>query len=73
VLCLPPCSLLGFPIQFIGLVVTPYLALRYFVNKEAEPLEDAEVGDQASPCGAGGGVGVRAGARRFWSLEIEPS
>jgi hypothetical protein len=34
--------LLGFPIQFIGLVVTPYLALRYFVNKEAEPLEDAE-------------------------------
>lgn len=25
-----PCSLLGFPIQFLGLVVTPYLALRYY-------------------------------------------
>lgn len=40
---LPPCcSLLGFPIQFIGLVVTPYLALRYYVKGEASPLDDAE-------------------------------
>ena len=39
----PPCSLLGWPIQFLGLVVTPYLALRYFVKKEADPLADAEV------------------------------
>lgn len=34
--------LLGFPIQFIGLVVTPYLALRYYVDKEGTPLADAE-------------------------------
>lgn len=37
------CSLLGFPIQFIGLIATPYLALRYYVDKEAEPLQDVEV------------------------------
>lgn len=34
--------LLGFPIQFVGLVVTPYLALRYYVDKEGTPLGDAE-------------------------------
>lgn len=34
--------LLGFPIQFIGLAVTPYLALRYYVDKTGSPLEDAE-------------------------------
>ncbi|KAI3436689.1 hypothetical protein D9Q98_006104 [Chlorella vulgaris] len=34
--------LLGFPIQFIGLIATPYLALRYYVDKEAEPLQDVE-------------------------------
>ncbi|KAL4457737.1 hypothetical protein ABPG75_012602 [Micractinium tetrahymenae] len=34
--------LLGFPIQFVGLVITPYLALRYYVDKEGTPLADAE-------------------------------
>ena len=34
--------LLGFPIQFVGLVVTPYLALRYYVDKEGDLMDDAE-------------------------------
>lgn len=41
---LPLCSLVGWPVQFLGLVVTPYLALRYYVSMEADPLDDAEVG-----------------------------
>jgi hypothetical protein len=34
--------LLGFPIQFIGLIATANLALRYYVDKEGEPLTDVE-------------------------------
>lgn len=41
--------LLGFPIQFIGLVMTPYLVLRYYVDKEGTPLSDAEASPDAAP------------------------
>jgi hypothetical protein len=41
-LCPPACSLLGFPIQFIGLVSTGYLGLRYYVDNDGEPLADVE-------------------------------
>lgn len=35
--------LLGFPIQFIGLVSTGYLGLRYYVDNDGEPLADVEM------------------------------
>lgn len=35
-------ALLGFPIQLLGLVMTPYLAIRYYVDKDGDMFDDAE-------------------------------
>jgi hypothetical protein len=56
----PPLQLLGFPIQLLGLVLTPYLAVKYVVDKgnASADLSSAVVRRAARLLRAGG-----AGAR----------
>lgn len=35
--------LIGFPVQLLGLAVTPFLVIRYWVEKTSDPISDLEM------------------------------
>jgi hypothetical protein len=35
--------LLGFPVQFLGLMTVPYLYIRYYVDKKSSAFQDFEI------------------------------